>query len=104
MRDPTWDELLSESHRLALEIHRKKDHDYGHFSQYPDVVLASNIFTKAKRILELTMRAHVNPDMRPKFESVDDSCLDLINYASFLWAKNKNKWQEAPELATNVKE
>lgn len=67
----------------------KKGDDYGHWSTYPEIVLASLTFVKAKRMLQLAMKtiaggAETN-------EPMEDSALDLINYASFLYGKIKER-------------
>lgn len=63
-----------------------KDSDYGHWSEYPDVVLASLMFTGAKRAVELTRK-----DDEAVNKSLEDTCLDLINCASFLYGKLKSR-------------
>lgn len=84
-----WEFQLGEAVRLADILHQKKGQDYGHFSEYPPIVLASLCFVKAKRILTLSIkRANTEGDQGnvETFESMKDSCLDLLNYSRFLYA------------------
>lgn len=68
-----------------------KGADYGHWSEYPEVVIASLCFVKAKRALELALQRAANPDHQPKFEAFEDTALDGINYFSFMYGKAKGK-------------
>lgn len=81
---PAWEELLREASTKADALIEKKSNDYGHFSLYPDIVLASLIWVKGRRILEI-----VQKQKTPNFESIEDSCLDILNYVRFLYAKQK---------------
>lgn len=87
--DMVWDRLLQEAVDKANALHKKKGKDYGHFSEYPDVVLASAIYLKAKRLVELTVKEAVG--QAATFEPIDDSCLDAVNYLRFLYAKQQKK-------------
>lgn len=79
-----WEDLLREAASKADALIEKKSNDYGHFSLYPDIVLASLIWVKGRRILEI-----VQKQKTPNFESIEDSCLDILNYVRFLYAKQK---------------
>ncbi len=81
-------EALRESAlKKASALVEKKGKDYGHWSDYPLVALAALNYVKAKRMLELTTQLTVNPFAAAVNEPLEDSCLDDINYASFLHAK-----------------
>ncbi len=74
----------------ADDMVSRKGRDYGHWSEYPEVVLASLTFVKAKRMLELAIRAKVG-DGKEANEPMEDSALDLINYASFMYGKVRDR-------------
>ena len=78
------EQLREDALKLATEVMRKKIQDYGHWLTYPEVVLAAQVYTKSRRLLELTIQRAANPDIAPKNEPMLDSCIDLINYASYL--------------------
>jgi len=83
-----WESKLNEPVALANILHQRKGQDYGHFSLYPPVVLASLCFVKAKRILELSIKKINSKGDQEKvetFEPIKDSCLDLLNYSRFLY-------------------
>jgi hypothetical protein len=87
-RDPIETEhewLRKGALKKASGMVKGKGGDYGHFSEYPEVVLASNIFTKAKRLLNLAIKA--TRGGKEVNEPMEDSALDLINYASFIYSK-----------------
>lgn len=88
---PSWQSLMADSVERANALHELKGKDYGHFSEYPAVVLAALNFVKAKRILELSVKRAAYPDSAPAFESIEDSCLDQLNYVRFLYAVLKKK-------------
>lgn len=90
-REQKMDWLREQALQKADQLTRGKGKDYGHFSTYPIVVLASLNFVKAKRMMELATKMSANPDHRAQFEPMADSCLDAINYASFMWAKIMEK-------------
>lgn len=80
------EKLREEALSKAGAMVARKGRDYGHWSDYPEVVLASLTFVKAKRLLELAVRSARGDDKEAN-EPMEDSALDLINYASFLAAK-----------------
>jgi len=88
---PSWKSLMADSVEKANALHELKGKDYGHFSEYPAVVLAALNFVKAKRILELSVKRAADPAAAPVFESLEDSCLDQLNYVRFLYAVLKKK-------------
>lgn len=78
--------LRTLSLQIADQLTKQKGKDYGHFSEYPLVVVAGNSLTKAKRGLHLACQMEVNPETKAQFEGIEDSFKDQINYASFAWA------------------
>ena len=80
------DELADEATAIARRLRRKKGSDYSHFGQYPPMVHASTLLAKGKRAFNLLLKLSARPDQHPYFESIEDSCVDAINYASFVYA------------------
>lgn len=83
------EDLRKEALARADSMVSGKGADYGHWSEYPEVVIAGIGFAKAKRALELALQRASNPDHKPKFEALEDTALDGINYFSFLYGKAK---------------
>jgi len=82
------EELRKEALAKADAMVSGKGADYGHWSAYPEIVLASLNFVKAKRTLELAIQRASNPTHQAKNEPFEDSALDGINYLSFLHARS----------------
>ena len=59
---------------------------HSHWSEYPDVVLASLMFVKAQFALDLTRK-----NGESSSQSLEDACLYLMNYASCLYGKIKSR-------------
>lgn len=79
--------------RLANRLVSRKGADYGHWSTYPLIALASLNFVKAKRMLELATKDAAGRGEAVN-EPLEDSCLDTINYASFIYGLLKEKGKE----------
>lgn len=92
-------EELDGLRRLAMntadDLVKGKGEDYGHWSGMPSVAIAALTFVKAQRLLELTVKIAADPDHEATNEPLEDSCLDIINYASFLWAKEQARKADA---------
>lgn len=73
--------LVLEAMNRAVALAGRKGGDYGHFTEYPLAAVAGLGLVKAKRILNLSTKGG-----SPNFESLEDSCVDLVNYASFCYA------------------
>lgn len=80
------EELRKEALEVASSLVKKKGADYGHWSEYPMVALAALNFVKAKRMLNLAVKTASNPFADVKNESMEDTCVDAINYNSFMYA------------------
>ncbi len=83
------EDLRKEALARADSMVSGKGADYGHWSEYPEIVIAGINYAKAKRALELSLQRAANPDHKPKFEALEDTALDGINYLSFLYGKAK---------------
>ena len=83
----------------CAELQTKKSNDYQNpnskISQadyYPNGVTTIHDIMHAKMLRMLSvMEAMQSDNYEPNFESLDDSCLDLTNYASFAIAYNRGK-------------
>ena len=79
--------------RQAIDLQLKKSHDYQNPNSsvkqadyYPHGVWSILDTIKAKYLRMVSVLEAMEAGGSPNFESVQDSCVDLINYASFLAA------------------
>lgn len=84
----------------AIELQIKKSADYQNphsiikqADYYPNGVddLITTINAKVLRLRSVTGAMKHDPEYRQNFESIEDSCLDIINYASFVVAYCRGK-------------
>lgn len=76
----------------ASKIRRAKKNDYGGIKEYfpfGDKSYVQMIHTKTTRLVSLTKASN-----QPKHESIEDSLLDLINYASYYYEWRKGVLDE----------
>jgi len=106
MRNPQFNEVLE----LMAEIHDKKNEDYASdkdpFSNFSGVAEMTGLETdkvfqvmigiKMERLKQLVGTGKV-----PNNESVDDTILDLANYAA-IWLAYRKREYEAEELVTTL--
>jgi|TARA_Y100000289_G_C3885899_1_gene131242 adenine-specific DNA methylase len=83
----------------AAEIQTKKGNDYQNPNSrvrqadyYPRgcATLLDTMYAKVLRMQSVLEAMEQDPDYNPNFESLEDSCIDIINYASFFAAYMKN--------------
>lgn len=86
MRREKLEALRHSAMAKAESLLARKGADYAWWGEYPPIALAGLNFVKAKRILELSTKVAANPESQEANEPLEDSCIDLINYASFLYA------------------
>lgn len=79
----------------AAEIQNKKGNDYQNPNSrvrqadyYPRgcATLLDTMAAKVLRMQSVLEAMELDPDYNPNFESLEDSCIDIINYASFFAA------------------
>ncbi len=87
--------LRREAFQVASALTEHKGQDYGHWSEYPMVALAALNFVKAKRMLQLTVKQAANPFAPVANEPMIDTCVDAINYNSFMYGLLREKGIEA---------
>lgn len=84
----------------AAEIQIKKSNDYQNPNSrikqadyYPRgfATILDTMHAKLLRMQSVLEAMENDPNYEPNFESLDDSCIDLINYASFAVAYNRGK-------------
>ena len=85
--------------RKAAEIQNKKGNDYQNPNSrikqamyYPRGCssLLDIMYAKVLRMQSVMEAMEQDPNYNPNFESLEDSCIDIINYASFFAAYMKN--------------
>lgn len=69
----------------------KKGQDYGKWYDYDEVTLAALNLVKAKRLLHLAIKIAANPQCLEANEPMEDSAVDAVNYASFLYGKVRER-------------
>jgi len=83
----------------AAEVQNKKGNDYQNPNSrvkqadyYPRgcATLLDTMYAKVLRMQSVLEAMENDPDYKPNFESLEDSCIDIINYASFFAAYMKN--------------
>lgn len=83
----------------AAEVQTKKGNDYQNPNSrvkqadyYPRgcATLLDTMYAKVLRMQSVLEAMENDPDYQPNFESLEDSCIDIINYASFFAAYMKN--------------
>jgi hypothetical protein len=76
----------------AAELQTKKSNDYQNPNSrirqadyYPRgfATILDTMYAKVLRMQSVLEAMESDPDYNPNFESLEDSCVDLINYASF---------------------
>lgn len=84
----------------AIEVQIKKGNDYQNPNSrvrqamyYPRgcATLLDTMQAKILRMQSVLEAMELDPDFDPNFESLDDSCIDIINYASFFAAYMRGK-------------
>ena len=84
----------------AAEVQNKKGNDYQNPSSriqqamyYPRgcSTLLDTMYAKVLRMQSVLEAMESDPDYEPNFESLEDSCIDIINYASFFVAYCRGK-------------
>jgi len=85
--------------KKAAEVQNKKGNDYQNPNSrikqamyYPRgcSTLLDTMFAKVLRMQSVLEAMENDPNYQPNFESLEDSCIDIINYASFFAAYMKN--------------
>lgn len=85
--------------RKAAEIQNKKGNDYQNPNSrikqamyYPRgcSTLLDTMIAKTLRLQSVLEAMENDPSYNPNFESLEDSCIDIINYASFFAAYMKH--------------
>ena len=83
----------------AAEVQNNKGNDYQNPSSriqqamyYPRgcSTLLDTMYAKVLRMQSVLEAMESDPDYNPNFESLEDSCIDIINYASFFAAYMNN--------------
>ena len=105
--------------KRAAEVQTKKSDDYQNpqsrikQAMYYPRGCATILDTMAAKVLRMqsVMEAmELDPSYQPNFESLEDSCVDLINYASFFASYMKGKMEgqtgdhdflNRPKIGTN---
>ena len=76
----------------AAEVQNKKGNDYQNPNSrvrqadyYPRgcATLLDTMYAKVLRMQSVLEAMEADPNYQPNFESLEDSCVDIINYASF---------------------
>jgi hypothetical protein len=76
----------------AAEIQTQKSNDYQNpnsrirqadYYQHGCATLLDLMYAKVLRMQSVLEAMESDPNYQPNFESLDDSCIDIINYASF---------------------
>jgi|TARA_X000001316_G_C920407_1_gene34600 hypothetical protein len=79
----------------AAEIQNKKSNDYQNPNSrvrqamyYPRgcSTILDTMYAKVLRMQSVIEAMETDPNYQPNFESLEDSCIDIINYASFFAA------------------
>ena len=92
--------------KRAAEVQTKKSDDYQNprsrikQAMYYPRGCATILDTMAAKVLRMqsVMEAmELDPSYQPNFESLEDSCVDLINYASFFASYMKGKMEGQTE-------
>ena len=91
MTDKESIKIINEA--IALQLRKSNDYQNGkswikQADYYPRGVLTmlDIVYAKVLRMYSVVEAMDQDPDYTPNFESVEDSCKDLINYASFIGA------------------
>ena len=78
---------------VALQLQKSNDYQNGkswikQADYYPRGVLTmlDIVYAKVLRMYSVVEAMDKDPEYEPNFESIEDSCKDLINYASFIGA------------------
>ena len=83
----------------AAEIQTQKSNDYQNpnsrirqadYYQHGCATLLDLMYAKVLRMQSVLEAMESDPDYQPNFESLEDSCIDIINYASFFAAYMNN--------------
>lgn len=83
----------------AAEVQTKKGNDYQNPNSrvkqadyYPRgcATLLDTMYAKVLRMQSVLEAMENDPNYQPNFESLEDSCIDIINYASFFAAYMKH--------------
>lgn len=108
-RNPIHSEILDK----CKELHEKKSHDYAQddnpFSNFEYAAKVADIFTDpvdkvfATLIgVKLARLAELRKGKEPKNESIEDTCIDFVNYAA-IWGSNvirQIRIQKSPSSVT----
>ena len=85
--------------REAAEVQQKKSNDYQNDKSrirqamyYPRgcATILDTMAAKVLRMQSVLEAMELDPNYEPNFESLEDSCIDIINYASFFAAYMRN--------------
>ena len=86
----------------AAEIQNKKSNDYQNPNSrvrqamyYPRgcSTILDTMYAKVLRMQSVMEAMEFDPNYEPNFESLEDSCIDLINYASFFASYMQGKME-----------
>ena len=78
--------------QAAAEVQQKKSNDYQNpnsrirqadYYQHGCATLLDLMYAKVLRMQSVLEAMEADPNYNPNFESLEDSCVDIINYASF---------------------
>lgn len=84
----------------AAEIQTQKSNDYQNpnsrirqadYYQHGCATLLDLMYAKVLRMQSVLEAMESDPDYKPNFESLEDSCVDIINYASFFVSYSRGK-------------
>ena len=93
-------ESLKVLQTAAETIQNKKSNDYQNpnsrirqadYYQHGCATLLDLMYAKVLRMQSVLEAMESDPNYNPNFESLDDSCLDIINYASFFVSYSRGK-------------
>ena len=74
---------ISEAFKVAAEVRHNKKKDYGGLEGYFPFGSKSFVHEINKKTMRLVNLVEKNE--APKYESIGDNLIDLINYASYYW-------------------
>ena len=93
MIDTNKESITIINEAVALQLKKSNDYQNGkswikQADYYPRGVLTmlDIVYAKVLRMYSVVEAMQNDPNYEPNFESVEDSCKDLINYASFIGA------------------
>jgi len=92
-REKLFNEMIKKAFKKAIKTWRAKDNDYnsGHVGilDYFDYEGEEKMHKKVFHDIwkkTLRLRSLISSGKKPKYEALEDTCIDLMNYAAFLYA------------------